>query len=590
MSVSGGQTVRVVEARFLAGQSLHEQLREMAAGAARGRTERPILHIHVDPPRGYDTPEVIGHWLAAFEREFGLREQQRAGVLHRGKDGADRLHAHVLYSIVLPDGRTADLRNSYRRREKVSVLVAHQLGLPMPPVPRPRAIHRQLLREGREDVASWMVEHCAGLHSPMRIAEVSPQERHVSERTGCAPEHLLAKVGQCWPSQSPVTFRRDLARHGLVLATGTNGLVIVDTTGAAYSLPRCLRKVTRAAGQSIPPAAEVRIFLDNMRLPTVHQIRKLRSSMAPKKDVKAKIMVGITGEAIVAQFHDLTRFVKKGPPHRIHLNDGGWVTVDPAASRLIVSGPIGNADSLAARLAEVEPFAIERRPMRQRSAASYVFKALRPKKGSLKDRFDWWADHEQSPEMRPDGIAVTVGGTFLVDQGNRIEVHDMPPSTESLELIAQYAAEHWGGGLVLDGPPGAIDWNETDKARLWWACRKHGVVFHGYNPPPALLARWEAENGGLPTGAAALRPETIGKVNNPDRTKLNETQPGDRIIKIDEEIDAINAQWQAHGRDMEWIERMRKRVELLEDERRVLRASLTPEAHHYQVDYQGMKM
>ncbi|HTN60247.1 MAG TPA: hypothetical protein VL147_01680 [Devosia sp.] len=302
-------------------------------------------------------------------------------------------------------------------------------------------------------------------------------------------------------------------------------------------------------------------------------------------------MSGITGEQIVAQFSDRTKFVKKGPPHRLYMNDGGWLTVDPAASRLIVSGAFGDADALAKQLAEIEPFAIERRLPRQRSSTPMAFKALRPAKGSFKNRFEWWSDLGQRPQLQHDGIAIEVDGTLLFDRGNEIEVHDRPLSAEALELIARYAAAHWGGGLVLEGPPGAKDWPESDKARLWWACRKQGVVFHGYTPPPALLLRWESENGQPPGGAAAaaLRPGGGSNRGEAGDAEFSPSQIRGRIADVEKEIDSIKAAWKANSRDTEWIERMRSRRAQLEEECQDLRASLSP-IHRHQPDYTTMRM
>jgi hypothetical protein len=163
------------------------------------------------------------------------------------------------------------------------------------------------------------------------------------------------------------------------------------------------------------------------------------------------------------------------------------------------------------------------------------------------------------PERRVGGFAVTVDGTMLLDRGHEIEVHDLPPSNRALMLIAEYAANHWGGGLELTGPPGSADWSEKDKARLWWACQRAGVVFHGYTPPPELVQRWEAENGGgLPQGAAAFRPGA-GNAKPPKATVA------DQIAELDRQIDAIKGQWKKNSRDQDWIERMRREIDRLED-------------------------
>ena len=90
-----------------------------------------------------------------------------------------------------------------------------------------------------------------------------------------------------------------------------------------------------------------------------------------------------------------------------------------------------------------------------------------------------------------------------------------------------------------------------------------GVVFHGYTPPPELVKRWETENGdGLPQGVADFRPG-IGNVTS----KVNMGVPAieDRLAELDRQIDAIKSQWKKNSRDQDWIERMRREIDRLED-------------------------
>jgi len=536
----------------------------MALAARGARTQRPILHIHVDPSIGADNVDTIRHWLRLFEAEFGLEGQPRAGVLHRGKDGATRLHGHFVYSLVLPDHRVGDLRNSFRRREKISVITSYELGLPVPPVPRPRAIHKALLSEGRIDVAKWLGAHSDAIRAPVRISGLSPQQRHITERTRVDHQDLQVSLLSAWPSTNAHDFRNTLLERGLGLAMGEKVVVLVDHTGTPHPLARALRQSCRRHGLPAPSAAQVRTYLSTLKLPTLEQFKKAQS-MTQFNDKKSRILAAVTGEQIVQEFRNRTRYVKKGPPHRILMQDGGWVTVDNAASRLMVSGPKGNADELAEALAKVEPFAIhraERPPLKRRP---HVIKAVCPVATRDDDgRFEWWVGKGLQPERRAGGIAVEVGGTLLIDRGHEIEVHDLPPSSHALMLIAEYAATHWGGGLELTGPPGSVDWSEKDKARLWWACQHAGVVFLGYTPPPALVKRWEAENteGGLPQGAAGFRP--TARTAKADAGNGAQTL-GDRIAALDEKIDAIKAQWKKNSRDQDWIDRMRGEIDRLED-------------------------
>lgn len=554
--------------------------------AARGaRTSRPILHVHVDPSVGADNADTIRHWLRLFEAEFGLEGQPRAGVLHRGKDGTTRLHGHFVYSLVLPNHRVVDLRNSYRRREKISVITAYNLGLPFPPVPRPRSIHRALLREGRVEVARWLAEHTSAIHAPVRVSDLPPQQRHIAERTRVDHQDLQVSLLSTWPSSNADDFRKALLGRGIGLAMGEKVVLLVDQTGTPHPLARALRQSCRRHGLPAPSAAQVRAYLSTLKLPTLEQFRQ-DQSMTQFTDKKSRILAAVTGEQIVRDFRNRTRYVKKGPPHRILMQDGGWVLVDNAAARLTVSGPRGHADDLAEALAKVEPFAIHRGERPSLKRHPHAIRAIGPVAvGDSDDRFEWWVGKGLQPERRVGGIAVEVGGTLLVDRGHEIEVHDLPPSNRALMLIAEYAATHWGGGLELTGPPGSVDWSEKDKARLWWACQHVGVVFHGYTPPPELVKRWEAENGGgLPQGVAAFRPGT--RTTTKAETDRNAPTVAGRIAELDGKIDAIKAQWTKNSRDQDWIERMRREIDRLEDEKASLK---NPLGYHPTEDMPAMR-
>lgn len=568
-STARGQTVQHVQGRFLAASTLSGQLAEMAFSAKGARTTRPILHIHADPSIGTDNVATIRHWLRLFEAEFGLEGQPRAGVLHRGKDGSARLHGHFVYSLVLPDHSVVDLRNSYRRREKVSVITCYELGLPLPPIPRPRSIHRALLSEGRIDVAQWLAAHSSAMRAPVRMSDLSPQQRHIAERTRADQSDIQVSLLSAWTSKNVDDFRNALLGKGICLAMGDKVVVLVDEAGTPHPLARTLRQACRRHGLPAPSAAQVRTYLSALKLPTLEQLKEA-PSMTRFNDKKSKILAAATSEQIVQKFRDRTRYVKKGPPHRILMQDGGWVMVDSAASRLTVSGPKGDADELARALAGVEPFAVHRAERPPLKRHPHKIRTIGPATVEDEDdRFQWWVGKGMKPERRAGAVAVEVGGTLLVDRGHEIEVHDLPPSNQSLMLIAEYAAAHWGGGLELIGPPGSVDWSPKDKARLWWACQHAGVVFHGYTPPPELVKRWEAENGGgLPQGVASFRPSTGSPNAITERGALSVAE---QIADLDKKIDDIKAQWKKNSRDQDWIERMRREIDRLEDEKATLK-------------------
>ena len=300
--------------------------------------------------------------------------------------------------------------------------------------------------------------------------------------------------------------------------------------------------------------------------------------MQKQPKIKERLLNEVTGESIVADFARRVRFVKRGPPHRFILHDGGCVLVDPKNMRLILSGNVGDADALAERLAALEPYAVERPEKHRTSSEPTTIVALRPNRGTRAERLSWWEKQGQKPENLPEGIGIRVAGTWLVDRGFQIEVHNMPPSAEALDLIVRYAATHWNGGLTLDVPPGAKDWSEKDKARLWWACRTHGVVYHGYNPPQALIARWDSEHGTASGGTtSALKPHAYGAEGAKHALEEQAAPSAQKVADVQKQIDALKGQWRFHGRDQDWIENARNEIAQLEQEKRELLLSSDPD-------------
>jgi hypothetical protein len=158
---------QLVAARNLPAAELADQLRQRAAGASHGRTDRPVWHVHLDPDMGHDHPETISAFLLTWSGSFGLEDSDRCGVLHT-KNG--RTHAHVVYSLVQ---RTAVLPTSKTHTVDVRNALSSPLaiGLPVPPIPRPASVYRALVKEGHP-AAEWMRQHC-DLDRPLQVAAFS---------------------------------------------------------------------------------------------------------------------------------------------------------------------------------------------------------------------------------------------------------------------------------------------------------------------------------------------------------------------------------------------------------------------------------
>ncbi len=207
------ERVVVVPPRGLGSADLVEQLRELVALSAGGRTDRPVYHVHLDPDAGIaDEAAARSRWWALFEAEFGLSNQPYCGVEHL-KHG--RAHEHRVYSLVLPSGGIADLAWDYARREKCSRIVEAGFGMRPVASKHARTVERHLRAEGHVEVADWL-ERSGATTAPRPIAASTPRERAIQERTGASLDGMRRAVPgsmacfRRWPG-----LRRRLARPRL---------------------------------------------------------------------------------------------------------------------------------------------------------------------------------------------------------------------------------------------------------------------------------------------------------------------------------------------------------------------------------------
>jgi len=259
-----GNEVRVLPARSLGGSSLHEQIREIVAQSAGGRTDRPIYHVFCSPePSARDGAAARQAFWDLFEREFGLSGQPYCGVEHT-KDG--RKHEHRVYGLVLPSGKIVDLRFDYARREKCARIVEHAQGLPAVPSRHARTVSRRLHSEGRHDVAAWM-EAAGTTTAPRPEAPLTPRERMVQERTDTLLDATRTATLEAWrASNDGSAFVVALRARGLDLRLGRRGPVIVDGSGAAHLTTRVIGAAARRFEGARIPAAEVQVRLAGLTL------------------------------------------------------------------------------------------------------------------------------------------------------------------------------------------------------------------------------------------------------------------------------------------------------------------------------------
>jgi len=275
LATKDGQRVLVMPSRGLAAEDLKSQIAEMVADAAHGRTDRPVHHVHVDPPpEAANSNEIIGVFLRHYEAEFGLQDAQRCGVFHL-KDG--RRHAHVVYSLVNDAGRVADLRHEYARREKVSRITEFECGLPMVKGKHNRAVAQALRKQGREDVAAAM--EAAGLLAGRRpVAHSTPRQRAQAERTSVPLDDVRNAAFAAWTTSDDArSFVAALHASGFDVANGESGLVLVDQSAGAHALTRTIAAAARAAGGEKVTAAAVRRRLAGIEFPSVGEVKNGRA-------------------------------------------------------------------------------------------------------------------------------------------------------------------------------------------------------------------------------------------------------------------------------------------------------------------------
>lgn len=277
--------------RGLASNTIREQIAELKAGASHGRTSRPLYHLYISPPIGFDhRADVFRHFVGLVEKEFGLEDQPRAEVAHF-HDG--RWNRHSVWSRVREDGSPIRFPHDYMRRQRCAVETALHFGMPCPPLAHAKAVHKALIDQGKLEAAAF-VKASGELDRARRVARQSPAERMRAERTGSNPDAVHDAVLRAWRgSDDGPSLRAALASEGLILAIGDPSprraavAVVIDSTGAAYPLAKTVGKETRQEGTRVK-AAEVHARVQGLDLPTVAEARAM-PALAPVAPPPAKV-------------------------------------------------------------------------------------------------------------------------------------------------------------------------------------------------------------------------------------------------------------------------------------------------------------
>ena len=274
MSRKGGQTVEVMPVRHLMGETLREQIDDLVMTSAHGRTDRPVHHLHIDPPPDCADPEaVIATYIRHYEIEFGFENSSRCGVYHV-KNG--RKHAHVVWSLVREDGSVISLAHDHARREKISRIVEFEHGLPFTKGKHNRSAEQALRAEGRADVAD-AIEAAGLLTGRPGIAHSTPRQRAQAERTSVPVDEIRDRVLAAWKvSDDARSFAVALHAFDFFVAQGDRGLVLVDRAAGTHALTRTLAAAARATGAEKISAAAVRKRISGINFPTVKEALNAR--------------------------------------------------------------------------------------------------------------------------------------------------------------------------------------------------------------------------------------------------------------------------------------------------------------------------
>jgi hypothetical protein len=238
-------------------EDAYTQLRELESLQSHVRTARPLHHVHADPPEGL-APEHEAAVRAAFwqhyEQEFSLQGQPFFSRIHV-KNG--RVHEHRVIGLGRSDGSVIDLSHDHARREKVSRIVEHTMGLPFVKGAHNKAVVAALMRENKPEIADAM--KAAGLLDGSRPrAQTTPGERAQQERAGIPAADVRAAALSAWrASDNGHAFAAALVSNGLRLAQGDRVPVVIDQGSHAHPLARVLAQAARESGSDPIRAAAV---------------------------------------------------------------------------------------------------------------------------------------------------------------------------------------------------------------------------------------------------------------------------------------------------------------------------------------------
>ena len=306
-----------------------------------------LYHLEISPAPEYASKMTKAEWLRSADlagEELGLDGQNRAVVLHGGKDG--RLHLHVVWQ-----------RTDVEKMKVISDAYNY--------VGHERASHRMELEFGHEFVPGKHAKRDRKKQPEFPREKLSQDEDQYQKRTGLQKEDRVTEIMALRAAaENGPAFKAALEDAGYVLAKGDRGYVVVDSKGGQSVL-------TRNVGLKKKELEAFMAGVELSNLPTVQEAKALQAErrraakqQAPAEQPKAEGTAPAKSrrEKLKKLKGDLTAMkasADSAQAFRAALEEAGFIVAKGERGYTLVDGD-GAIHSLARQLkmkkAEVEAY------------------------------------------------------------------------------------------------------------------------------------------------------------------------------------------------------------------------------------------
>ena|GEM_PF-660792 len=236
-----------------------------------------LYHLEISPAPEYAGKMTREEWLRSADlagEELGLDGQNRAVVLHGGKDG--RLHLHVVWQ-----------RTDVEKMKVISDAYNY--------VGHERASHRMELEFGHDFVPGKHAKRDRKKQPEFPREKLSQDEDQYQKRTGLQKEGRVTEIMALRAAaENGPAFKAALEDAGYVLAKGDRGYVVVDSKGGQSVL-------TRNVGLKKKELEAFMAGVELAKLPTVQEAKALqaeRRRAAKKEAPSEKPKADLSAEAL----------------------------------------------------------------------------------------------------------------------------------------------------------------------------------------------------------------------------------------------------------------------------------------------------